>query len=265
MNSVEKLMRFKNNDIWNHIINTNKIDLTNYLSILTSKDIKECKKTWNGKANQFEPRLLCKMDNNESRPKIFVDNNISLLSIKNGYYALVKENIYVKLVKYICAPNIIEKKNDNDSLLLSIGNSETSMLDNMYYNGILEDIIGEKIKYGPLLGGRHRCNFETILGNKTLKIEGSQYETDGCYETDNYVCIVEAKSIDCEDFNIRQLYYPFREVHKAVQNKKKIICLFIYKDKNKTIHAHKYKWDNYKEMLNIQNIGYYQYMSNIKH
>ena len=74
------------------------------------------------------------------------------------------------------------------------------MLDKMLYNGILDNIIGEKVNYGPLLGGRHRCSFETLLGEETFKINGSQYETDGCYETENFVCIVEAKSEDYKDF-----------------------------------------------------------------
>ena len=197
------------------------------------------------------------MDSSNSRPKIFIDNNICIFSIKNGIYGLIKENIYIKLIKYITVPNIINKK--NNSLLLDIGESEVSMLDKLYYNNILNDIIGEKIKYGPLLGGRHRCNFDTIIGSKPITIKGSQYETDGCYETENYVCIVEAKCIECNDFNVRQLYYPFREVHKKVGNKKQIICLFIYKDKKNIIHIYKFKWNDYKKMLDIENIGYYQY------
>jgi hypothetical protein len=201
------------------------------------------------------------MDTSKSRPQIFIDNNICILSIKNGTYALIKENIYIPLIKYDCVPNIITNK--NDSLILDIGESETSMLDKLKYNNILDDIIGEKIKYGPLLGGRHRCNFNTNINSERMEIKGSQYETDGCYETDNYVCIVEAKSIKCDDFNIRQLYYPFREVYKKIGNNKKIICLFIYSDKkNNIIHIHKFKWNNFDEMLDIVNIGYYQYYSN---
>ncbi len=129
----------------------------------------------------------------------------------------------------------------------------------MRYNGILENIIGEKIKYGPILGGRHRCNFKTIIGEKKIKIEGSQYETDACYETDNFICIIEAKNINCNDFNVRQLYYPFREVHKKVNNKKQIFCLFIYKDKQNIIHIYKFIWKDYKKMLDIYNTNYYQY------
>jgi hypothetical protein len=249
-----------NIEIWEHIIQHTNINIVNNdVSLITSGQIKDCKKTWTGKCNQFEPRLLCKMDSNYSRPDIFKKNNIYIISIKNGTYALIKENIYIPLVKYISVPNIIKKK--NDSLLLDIGESETSMLDKLYYNNILDGIIGEKIKFGPLLGGRHRCNFDTIIGSKSITIQGSQYETDGCYETENYVCIVEAKSVECDDFNIRQLYYPFREVYKKVGDKKQIICLFVYKDKKSIIHIHKYKWNNYEKMLDIVNIGYYQFIN----
>ena len=247
----------KDKCIWHHIIITNNIDLDQDLSILTADDIKKCKNTWNGKPNQFEPRLLCKMDTSKSRPTIFMDNNICILSIKNGTYALIKENIYIPLIQYKCVPIIITNK--TDSLILDIGESETSMLDKLKYNNIIDNIIGEKIRYGPLLGGRHRCNFNTIINSKHIEIQGSQYETDGCYETDNYVCIVEAKSVECDDFNIRQLYYPYREVYKKVGDKKKIICLFIHKNKKNIIHIHKFKWNKFDEILDIENIGYYQY------
>jgi len=245
-------------DVWGHIFEECKIDVSKDLQYITSTQIKNCKKTWTGKNNQFEPRLLCKMDTSCSRPNILKKNGLYMLSVKNGTYLLTKKDIYIPLQTFTCVPNRIIKK--HDSLLLDIGDSESSMLDNMLYNGTLDDIIGEKVNQGPLLGGRHRCSFETSLGGDALEISGSQYETDGCYETDNYVCIVEAKSIYCKDFNIRQLYYPFREVHKKVGDKKTIIALFIYKDKGQRIHIHKFRWGNYTNMLDIENIGYFEYI-----
>ena len=243
--------------IWEHIFNTLNIDTNKNIVYITSTQIKDCKETWKGRKNQFEPRLLCKMDSSNSRPNIFKENNLCILSIKNGHYAIMKNNIYISLPKYYSVPNIIPRK--NNSLILEIGNSETSMLDNLLYNGIFEDIIGEKVEYGPLLGGRHRCSFQTQINDELIEIKGSQYETDGCYETKNFVCLVEAKSVECKDFNIRQLYYPFREVHKKICNKKKIISLFIFKDKKNIIHIYKYRWSDYMKMLDIRNIGYYNY------
>ena len=54
------------------------------------------------------------------------------------------------------------------------------------------------------------------------------------------MCVVEAKSIECEDFNIDS-YIIHSEVYKQIGDKKQIICLFIYKSKN-IIHIYKYKF-----------------------
>lgn len=244
--------------IWCHIIQCCGIDLTKKVSYITSKQIKNTKYSWQGVNSQFEPRLLCKMDTLESRPDIFKDNDICLLSIKNGVYALLKENIYIPLNVYKTAPNLIRET--SGSMLLNIGDSEMTILDKLRYNNVLEHIIGEKILYGPLLGGRHRCDFDTNVGDISLSIKGSQYETDGCYETENTVCIVEVKSLSCKNFNIRQLYFPFREVYKKVTNRKKIISLFIYKDRERNIHIYKYRWINYLNMKDIELIGYFKYI-----
>lgn len=248
----------KKSEIWRHIIATSEIDLEKPVSFITADEIKASKKTWCGESDQFEPRILCKMDRSIDRPQNFIDNNISILSIKNGRYALIKSNIYYKISKYYSAPLRIQNK--SSSLVLNIGQSETSMLDKLYYSGTLSHIIGETILFGPLLGGRHRCSFNTIIDDTPIHIQGSQYETDGCYETENTVCVVEAKSNYCEDFNLRQLYFPVREIYKEVGNKKDIIALFICRDKNDIIHIYKFEWNDYEKMLDVTNTGYYQYI-----
>jgi hypothetical protein len=241
--------------IWKHILQQIAFNPQVPIHLITSSQIKACQSTWTGPANQFEPRLLCKMDTSSSRPSVFQEYNLCLLSVKNGTYALLGRNIYVPLPKFEMIPQKINKS--HSSLILDIGQSETSMLDNLLHNKVLDAVIGEPVLYGPLLGGRHRCSFTTELDGHTLQIQGSQYETDGCYETENYVCLVEAKSVPCVDFNIRQLYYPFREVHKKVGDTKQIIALFIYIDKQKIIHIHKYKWGDYQKMMDIYHLNYY--------
>jgi hypothetical protein len=250
-------------EIWKHIFKECKLKYSEVKQLITSKQIKNCKQNWKGKKSQFEPRLLCKMDNSNSRPKIFKDNNLYLIAVKNGVYAIIKTNIYIPLSKYISVPKKIVNKVNNivsgGEQLLNIGDSETNMLDTLKYNSIFDEIIGEPIKMGPILGGRHRCTFNTIIGGKKCSIQGVQYETDGCYITDNYICIIEAKSKSFTDFNIRQLYYPYREIIKKNRTNKKIIALFIYKDKSKIIHIYKYKWNNNNIMTDVINTGYYQY------
>ena len=78
------------------------------------------------------------MDKSSSRPRIFMDNNI----FYESKYTLIKK-IYMFHLLYICNQNIIPI--ENNSLLLDIGNSETSILDKLYDNNILNNIIGENI------------------------------------------------------------------------------------------------------------------------
>ncbi len=56
--------------------------------------------------NEREVRVLCKQDARESRPQVFVDNNLFILPIKNGAYLLwefgfAEENNYnsIELLK----------------------------------------------------------------------------------------------------------------------------------------------------------------------
>lgn len=243
---------------WEHILSVINFDKNKHIQYISSNQIKNAKVSWKGPKNQFEPRLLCKMDSIEDLPVIFQLYGICILSVKNGMYALLKTNIYITLPKYHSVPKKINQ--DCDSLVLNIGNSENSMIDSLFYNGILDEILGEQIKYGPLLSGRHRCSFKTVVGDTELDIQGSQYETDGCYETENTICIIEAKSKKHNSFNIRQLYYPFREVYKITQAKKRIMCLFVCKDKHKIIRIYSYEWDNPEKMLDIKCTGYFSYI-----
>lgn len=247
------------NKIWEHIINKNNINLNENISFITSKQIKESKDSWEGKRNQFEPRLLCKFDNRDSRPEIFKTNSISLISVENKKWALIKEDIYKTInTENVTITDIPMIKN---SPLLYNGNSETNML-KILEQTVLPQILGEPIKASGQMGGRHRCRFETIIGEQIVNIDGSQYETDGDYETQNIFAIVEAKKKKCKDFNIRQLYFPLREairVYEKAKIKKKFVSLFIYQDTSDIVHVHKFIWMDYKKMLDIHNTGYFKY------
>lgn len=246
------------NKIWEHIFKEINYDYKTEITI-TSNTIKNAKKSWKGKSNQFEPRLLCKHDTNDEKPNIFKKNNLCILSIKNGTYLLTKENIYINL-QYDDIEAIKLKKCEF-SELLNLGDSESSMIDNLRYNGIFEGkfYLNEKIEYGSLLNGRHRCSFKTKLGGKYISISGSQFETDACYESKNKILLIECKSKKINNFNIRQIYYPYRFIYDQIKNKKKIIPIFICKDKEDYIHMWKYDFENPEDMMSIKKIGYNKY------
>lgn len=93
------------------------------------------------------------------------------------------------------------------------------------------------------MNGRHRVSFDAIIGNKKLNIKGVQCEIDGVFESENIITLVEVKSKILNDFNIKQLYYPFKNIYDKINNKKKIYCLFIQRDNKKNIFIYKYYWE----------------------
>ena len=196
----------------------------------------------------------------EDKPKIFKDYNINIISIKNGEYLLTKNVIYFNLEYPKVKINTIKK--NVDSLLLNIGNSESSLIDNLRYSGLFEksQYLGEKILFGSLLNGRHRSSFKTKIGTKEVDVEGSQYETDACYESKNKILLIECKGVNkLSSFNIRQLYYPYRTIYDKVNGVKEIITLFINKDKNNVIHIWKFEFENPLIMTSIKNTVYHKY------
>jgi hypothetical protein len=259
INIIENKKSCHKSEIWTHIFSSIKYEFKDDI-IITANEIKSAGKTWTGKTDQFEPRLLCKQDSEEDRPEIFKQNNICIISVKNGDYLITKNNIYFSL-KYN-NDDIITIKKDTESLILSIGNSETSLIDNLRYSGIFEtkDFLGEPILYGSLLSGRHRCTFTTKIGNKLINVEGSQYETDGCYESKNKVLLIECKGKNnMESFNIRQLYYPYKAIYDMIKNKKEIIPIFINKNNDNTIHIWKFQFEDPNILTSLKQIDYKVY------
>jgi hypothetical protein len=257
----KELLELENtkDNLWKHIFECIGYD-GKCEKVITADDIKKSGKTWKGITNQFEPRLLCKQDTYDERPQIFKDNNLCILSIKNGEYLLTKNNIYFNL-NYPEKKTTLVKKHGK-SLLLNIGDSECSLIDNLRYSGLFEteEYLSEPILYGPLLNGRHRCSFKTKIGDNDVDVTGSQFETDSCYESENKILLIEGKSHnDIKSLNMRQLYYPFRTIYDMIGNTKEIICLFINKNKDNSIHIWKFKFMNPLEMTSLKNTDYNKY------
>jgi hypothetical protein len=247
---------------WDHILSclnyTGQDDFT-----FTADQIKECGKSWKGKANQFEPRLLAGSGSSaNARPACLKKHNLCILPVANGTYQLLKQTIYTNLdYSTTTEPTVIKK--DNSSVMLEVGESEKTIIDNLRYSGAFErpEILNEPITHGPLLNGRHRMSStEMTLHGKNFNIKGVQYETDSCYESASKILIIEGKSSSkpIDSFNIRQLYFPFREAHRLAKGKKSVVCVFIH-DLKGVIHVWKYTFTNVMQMDSITLLGHYTY------
>lgn len=246
---------------WEHI--ANKLSLTGENEFtITADQIKECGKSWTGPADQFEPRNLCYQTSANARPEFFKRNGLYSLPIENGTYSILKTSVYENLSYTNIDPVYIER--NKKSCILSLGGSEMSLIDNLRYAGVFErpELLGEPIEFTGLQG-RHRISMSFNHGGKDIQITSVQYETDSCFETKHKVAIIEGKSSmkQIDSFNIRQLYFPYREIMRVAKDTKHVICLFIH-DLKGSINIWKYKFTDINRMDSITLDGHYIYKFN---
>ena len=86
---------------WRKIFSDLKIHKHNFAKspfVLTSRQIKQSCQNFKQTAEK-EVRILCKQDSREERPEVFQENDLFLLPIKNGTYAIVEGEGYVDIPK----------------------------------------------------------------------------------------------------------------------------------------------------------------------
>jgi len=211
---------------WEKIFSSLKINHHNFEKepfILTAKEIKSsCKELVEDGIT--EPRILCKQDSRESRPKIFIDNKLFILPIKNGTYAILKGEGYVNI------PEIVSDPLDHQSILdftletTKIGDSEMQHLDFAYASSIIRTFTKDPSLVLTIRGRKYTPEFSFKVSTYEISIKSVQTEVDAGYEGKNSVVLIEAKNSRTSNEIIRQLYYPYRQWQE--RTKKKVTTIF---------------------------------------
>lgn len=181
--------------------------------------------------NEFrEARLMTKFDNTKTLPKLFKDNNLTILPISANNYILGRFELYKEIpkietpIKFKVLPTYIQSIDCNKI------NSETIALNCASISKILEDFLEEgnteivSTVAGKMSSGTFEFSVDNIVGDNkhSIKVDRSGIEIDAGYETSNSLVLIEAKNVIADDFLVRQLYYPFRlwreKVSKKVRN-----------------------------------------------
>ena len=162
-----------------------------------------------------EARLMTKFDHRSNLPQIFERYQLAILPITRGSYLIAHFDAY----QDIACPRAITKIGFPaylESLNYEHLTSEAAALNCAYLSGMLADFTGDEHLL-PTVNGRmssNLFNFEIRLLNHTnfmrVQVENAQIEIDGGYEGRRCFTLIEAKNSICENFLIRQLYYPFR-------------------------------------------------------
>lgn len=181
--------------------------------------------------NEFrEARLMTKFDHQTNLPRIFTENNLSILPVTRGTYIIGKFSAYAPLC-YDTTPEVINIPFPAYVESIDFTNiySESAALNCAFVCGIIEDFMGARA--APTVSGRMSTgifDFELAFDEnrtKKLRVHNSQCEIDGGYESVDHLMLVEAKNFISEDFLIRQLYYPYRLWQDKL--KKKVLPVFM--------------------------------------
>lgn len=163
-----------------------------------------------------EPRLMVKFDHKINLPKMFADNQLSILPITRGDYVISHFRAYHKFendnapVTRVSLPTYIQSLDSNNI------HSETIALNCAVAAGIVAEFLNDNDLVSTVSGRMGSGMFSFNIANSNtntpiqLQVKNSQIEIDAAYEGVGGLALFEVKRDLSEDFLVRQLYYPFR-------------------------------------------------------
>jgi len=218
-----------NSNSWKAIFDKYEISKHNFdvePYIIDANQIKQATSQFT-KTNEREVRILCKQDSRGDRPEIFIENDLFLLPVRNGKYAIVKGEGYVDIPEIQSVIKIYKSKLDFKLDTSSVGNSEMQHLDFAYATSLIRTFLEDKSLVLTIRGRKYSPKFSFKVGNQEITVESVQTEVDAGYEGKNQVVLIEAKNSSTKNTIIRQLFYPYRQWQQCTE--KQVKTLFFEK------------------------------------
>ena len=207
-----------------------------------------------------ECRLMTKFDHSSNLPEVFKHNHVNILPLSRSEFLIGKFNVYHEISPIEQKPVAISMRDDIVTLPSEPEKitSEQTALACAYASGILSEFTQEEeCRLMPTLSGRMGSgDFRfSVAGNDgwqrcDINVRQAQMEVDAVYETPTKIYIFEAKNHDCDDFILRQLYYPYRFLSMLENKGKEIIPVFM-KYVNGTYYLHQYRFDHLEAIDSI--------------
>lgn len=203
------------------------------------------------KVTGLEPRILAKMDFSSQRPRSFEELGLNILPIENGKYRLGSFNIFRKVQSNDAEPKFVTSPFTFESVSRSTS-SEGIALRKAEISTMIDQFCEEHVVH--TFSGRERSpKFQFLVRNydnsiSKIDVDGVQIEVDGGFEGEKFIYIFEVKNIAANDFNIRQLYFPFRSY--MAKCSKKIRCIYLVHSRD-VFTFYEYEFKNPQDMSSI--------------
>jgi hypothetical protein len=221
-----------NNASWAKIFKDYKILNHNFDKepfYVSADDIKKACQNFK-KVAEKEVRILCKQDTREDRPQIFIDHDLFLLPVKNGFYAIVKGEGYTDIPNITSDEKTYNSKLDFKLETSEIGNSEMQHLDFAYASSLIRTFMNDDSLVLTIRGRKYTPVFSFNVGKQKINVQSVQTEVDAGFEGKDKIVLIEAKNSSTNNTIIRQLFYPFKQWKQ--QTTKEVFTLFFEKRNN---------------------------------
>jgi hypothetical protein len=164
-----------------------------------------------------ESRLMTKLDHWSNLPRIFKYHHLSILPLTRGSYVIAPFQAYQDIrYRHDAKPIRIRHRSDLESLDYGNLYSESAALNYAAATGLLAEVLGEACEL-TVSGRMSSRDFGFVIRHAQqpehlipIQVRNAQIEIDGGYEGQTKLALIEAKNTKCEDFLIRQMYYPYR-------------------------------------------------------
>lgn len=222
---------------WQKIFDDYKIgehDFSKEPFVLTARQIKTSVQDFTS-TGEKEVRILCKQDKRESRPEVFVKNNLFLLPVRNGTYNIIQGEGYLDIPEISKETLIYKSKLDFSLDTVNVGDSEMQHLDYAYAASLIRTFMEDPTLVLTIRGRKYTPNFDLKVGNQKINVRSVQTEVDAGYEGQKQIVLIEAKNFSASNTIIRQLYFPFRQWQ--LHTKKKVVTLFFDKKRGESVYS----------------------------
>lgn len=183
-----------------------------------------------------EPRLMAKIDTSVLLPRVFKKNKLSILPVRNGEYILFLDPQMLCFCKFPCDLDSMPIEKHIPAIQLSNFDSFTNLenlnesqaLDIALMSSIIKDFTEEENLFLTIRGRQFSKDFQVFIPsiNKQVSISKVQIEVDAGYESQKAIYLFEAKIGKREDYNLRQLLFPYLEWKKRTT--KDVIPIFTF-------------------------------------
>lgn len=189
-----------------------------------------------------QPRLMAKHDFSTSRPWIFQRLQLGIVPVSRSEYLVGRFNLYERFPETQRGEvRTLELPAGLDTLSLEAVSSEAVALNGASASGMLEDFLGCAPLQATVAGRMSTHGLKVRLPDLgvDVAVDRAQMEIDGGFESLEHLVLVEAKNHLSEDFNIRQLYFPYRRFQQRLA--KDVVPVYLVYS-NGIFHLYRYEF-----------------------